>query len=370
MRGTLSHASANAKQNADFARVGFHLKRIGNVRFAALGGRPFLGIANVNPLQWAARPERTPVNNFATGIVCALVGASLWGFSGACAQFLFAGYAISPLFLTTVRMIGAGAIFLAALAAAQRDKLHAIFHDRNSLKALFLFGSIGLLLSQLTYVISVAYTNAGTATVLQSLAIVFVMLFTCITLRRLPRAAEAVALVCAFAASLLIATKGDLGTLHLPLPGLVWGIINALSVAYYLIQPRPLFAKWGSLPVTGLGMLFGGFTMLAIWLLFGAAAPAFGPQAQTLAMVPALDATGWLVLSLLVLVGTFGAFALYIHGVSIVGSMNGGLLGAAEPVSATLFSTLWLGTLFTGADWAGLILMVATILLVSLNPSK
>ena len=173
-----------------------------------------------------------------------------------------------------------------------------------------------------------------------------------------------------FTASLLIATKGNLGTLNLPLPGLVWGIINALSVAYYLIQPRALFAKWGSLPVTGLGMLFGGFTMLAIWLLFGAAAPAFGPQAQALATAPALDATGWLVLSLLVLVGTFGAFALYIHGVSIVGSMNGGLLGAAEPVSATLFSTLWLGTLFTGADWAGLILMVATILLVSLNPSK
>ncbi|MDO4532258.1 MAG: DMT family transporter [Coriobacteriia bacterium] len=310
------------------------------------------------------------MSNFATGIVCALVGASLWGFSGACAQFLFAGYSISPLFLTTVRMLGAGAIFLAVLAIAQRDKLRAIFRDRSSLRALFLFGSVGLLLSQLTYVISVSYTNAGTATVLQSLAIVFVMLFTCFTLRRLPRAGEFIALVCAFTASLLIATKGDLGTLNLPLPGLIWGIVNALSVAYYLIQPRKLFEKWGSLPVTGLGMLFGGFTMLAIWLVFGAAAPALGPQAQALATVPALDAIGWLVLALLVLVGTFGAFALYIHGVSIVGSMNGGLLGAAEPVSATLFSTLWLGTLFTWADWAGLILMVATILLVSLSPAN
>ena len=309
------------------------------------------------------------VNNFATGIVCALAGASLWGFSGACAQFLFAGYSISPLFLTTVRMLGAGAIFLAVLAVTQRDRLRAVFHDRDSLKALFLFGSVGLLLSQLTYVISVAYTNAGTATVLQSLAIVFVMLFTCMTMRRLPHAGEAVALVCAFTASLLIATKGDLGTLSLPLAGLIWGIVNALSVAFYLIQPRKLFEKWGSLPVTGLGMLFGGFTMLAIWLIFGVIAPMFGPQAQALATIPALDTPGWLVLALLVLVGTFGAFALYIHGVSIVGSMNGGLLGAAEPVSASLFSAFWLGTLFTWADWAGLILMVATILLVSLGPS-
>ena len=310
------------------------------------------------------------MNRFAIGVICALVGASLWGFSGACAQFLFAGYAISPLFLTTVRMLGAGAVFLAVLAATQREKLRAVFHDRESLRGLFLFGSLGLLLSQLTYVVSVAYTNAGTATVLQSLAIVFVMLFTCLTTRTLPRVGEAVALVCAFAASLLIATKGDFGTLNLPLAGLVWGIVNALSVAFYLIQPRKLFEKWGSLPVTGLGMLFGGFTMLAIWLVFGAVVPTLGPQAQELATVPALDAQGWLVLALLILVGTFGAFALYIHGVSVVGSMNGGLLGAAEPVSATLFSALWLGTAFAWADWAGLILMVATILLVSLDPTS
>ena len=312
----------------------------------------------------------TTMNRFAVGVICALVGASLWGFSGACAQFLFAGYAISPLFLTTVRMLGAGAVFLCVLAIGQRDKLRAVFRDPYSLRALLLFGSVGLLLSQLTYVISVAYTNAGTATVLQSLAIVFVMLFTCATTRTLPRAGEAVALICAFAASLLIATKGDFGTLNLPLAGLVWGIVNALSVAFYLIQPRKLFEKWGSLPVTGLGMLFGGLTMLGIWVVFGLIAPFAGAQAQALATVPALDAEGWLVLAALVLVGTFGAFALYIHGVSVVGSMNGGLLGAAEPVSATLFSALWLGTLFTGADWLGLALMVVTILLVSLSPAN
>ena len=307
------------------------------------------------------------MSRFASGILCALAGATLWGFSGACAQFLFAGYAISPLFLTTVRALGAGILFLAVLFAFQRDKLAAIFRDAASLKALFLFGSVGLLLSQLTYVISVAYTNAGTATVLQSLAIVFVMLFCCLEAHRAPRAGQLIAVICAFAAALFIATKGDFGTLNLPLAGLVWGIVNALSVAFYLIQPRKLFAQWGSLPVTGLGMLFAGLTMLVIWVVFGTIAPALGSPAMVLASIPQLDAAGILVLAALVLVGTFGAFALYIHGVSIVGSVNGGLLGAAEPVSATLFSALWLGTGFLWADWLGLMLMVAAILLVSLQ---
>ena len=70
-------------------------------------------------------------------------------------------------------------------------------------------------------------------------------------------------------------------------------------------------------------------------------------------------------MGLIIVVGTFAAFALYLHGVSIVGSVKGSLLGAIEPVSATLFSALWLGTAFSGADWAGFVLMIAMIFLVT-----
>ena len=68
---------------------------------------------------------------------------------------------------------------------------------------------------------------------------------------------------------------------------------------------------------------------------------------------------------LIIVVGTFAAFALYLHGVSIVGSVKGSLLGAIEPVSATAFSALWLGTAFSGADWVGFVLMIAMIFLVT-----
>ena len=73
---------------------------------------------------------------------------------------------------------------------------------------------------------------------------------------------------------------------------------------------------------------------------------------------------------LLILVGTLGAFGLYLHGVSIVGGVKGSMLGAAEPVSATVIAAVWLSTLFTWADWIGLALMVATIFLVALQPAK
>ena len=67
------------------------------------------------------------------GVVCALVGAGLWGFSGACAQFLLANYDITPSFITAVRMLGAGAEFLLVLLVRNRAQLAAMLGDRRTL---------------------------------------------------------------------------------------------------------------------------------------------------------------------------------------------------------------------------------------------
>ena len=102
-------------------------------------------------------------------------------------------------------------------------------------------------------------------------------------------------------------------------------------------------------------MLVGGITGVVVCLLNGTAQRG----------LPPLDATSVAVLAVAVLVGTFGAYGLFLHGISIVGPVAGNMLGAAEPVSATVISALWLATPFVWADWAGLALMVATIVLIA-----
>ena len=94
------------------------------------------------------------------GVVCALVGAGLWGFSGACAQFLLANYDITPSFITAVRMLGAGAVFLLVLLVRNRAQLAAMLGDRRTLCQLAVFGGVGLFLCQITYTIVIGYTNA------------------------------------------------------------------------------------------------------------------------------------------------------------------------------------------------------------------
>lgn len=295
--------------------------------------------------------------HLATGVISTLAGGIAWGFSGTCVQYLFAATTMDPLLLTTFRQLGAGLVFVVVLLARERGRLRAILADRQSVRRLLVFGTAGLFLNSTVYAATVAYTNAGTATVLQSLNIVIVLAIACMRGRRLPRRMEFAALVCALAAVFLIATHGDPTTLRLPLAGLAFGLATACAAAFYTSYPKPLFERWGSLAVTGLGMLVGGVAGLVVCVVTGEFAQG----------LPAFDATSALVMGVAILVGTFAAYGLFLHGVSIVGPVWGNMLGAAEPVSATVISAIWLATAFSWADWAGLALMVATIVLVALE---
>lgn len=294
------------------------------------------------------------------GIASTLAGAIAWGFSGTCVQYLFSSTALDPLLLTTIRQFGAGLVFLAVLLVTQRDTLKAMLSERSTALRLAIFGSCGLFLNSAVYATAISYTNAGTATVLQSLNIVFVLAISCLRDRRRPMQLEVLALVCALAATFLIATHGDPTAIHMPLLGLFFGIATAAAATFYTMYPRPLFERWGSFSVTGIGMLFGGITGLLVCTANGTIPGG----------VPPLDLTSIAVLAVAVLLGTFGAYGLFLHGISIVGPLWGNMLGAAEPVSATVITALWLGTAFSWADWMGLVLMVATIFLVAIQSNR
>ena len=273
---------------------------------------------------------------FYKGVAAALGGALLWGFSGNCIQALTGGSGFDPLLITLVRAIVAAFALLGASFIRSRSAL----------------GGQG------TYAISVEHTNAGTATVLQSLATVFVLAITCIMGRRLPRKLEVVGLACAVLSTWLIATQGDPLTLSLPLGGVLWGLVNALSVAVYLVCPQRLYERWPSIPVIASGVAASaGFAIL----VYGAKMALAGDAA-----IPLLD-TGDMLLLVggIGLLGTACAFGLYLYGVSIVGSVNGSLLGTAEPASAMVIMVLWLGTAVSVADWLGLVLMMGMIVAVA-----
>lgn len=294
------------------------------------------------------------------GVVSTLLGAMAWGASGTGLQYLFAHSDIDSLLLTSLRQLGAGALFLAIMLLRRRDQLREIAADGDSVKRLLIFGVAGLFLNSTLYATAISYTNAGTATVLQSLAVPMVLAISCVRERRAPRALEVAALICAALATFFIATGGNPSNLKLPPTGLFFGVATAAAAVFYTSYPKPLFERWGSFATTGIGMAIAGVSGIIFWKLTRGVTHAF----------PVLDLNCWIVLILVSLLGTFGAYGLFLHGISIVGPVKGNMLGTMEPVSATVLTALTLGTAFSLADWAGLILMVATIILVTLQSSE
>lgn len=295
------------------------------------------------------------------GIAFTLLGGALWGISGTSVQFLTTAGGAPPSLVTLMRVMAGGALFFLFLLMRYRDELRKLFGSGKAVAGLLLF-AFALYGNQLCYAQTVQITNAGTATVLQMLGSVFVMLFVCLTARKLPRAKELAGLLIAIVATLLIATQGDVRTLSIPLDGLVWGIATGLTTALYIIVPKRtgLFERFGSVPVVGMGMFLGTLFALPVYFVQGGS---LGSAATVLAGFGAFE---WLVFLIgLVIVGTIGGYGFYLHGVSIVGSVKGSLLGAIEPVSATLIAAAWLGTAFTGFDLAGLVLMCIMVACVT-----
>lgn len=299
-------------------------------------------------------------NRLIVGIISTLAGAISWGLSGTCVQYLFAHSTIDSLLLTSLRQIGAGIMFATVLLIGHREQLRAIATHADSVRRLAIFGVAGLFLNSALYATTISYTNAGTATVLQSLNVPMVLALSCLMERRLPRRLELAALACAGVATFLIATGGDPHALVLPAAGLGFGVATAAASVFYTTYPKPLFERWGSFATTGLGMCAAGLSGLAFWVVTRGVHTGFPP----------LGWDCWAVLGIAAFVGTFGAYGLFLHGVSLVGPVRGNMLGAAEPVSATVITALALGTAFSWADWVGLLLMVATIVLVTLQSTQ
>lgn len=292
----------------------------------------------------------------ARGVVCALAGGICWGFSGTCAQLLMDDYGIPATWITCARMVIAAAFFLAMTALRNWKGLLAVFRDWRSLVQIAAFAIFGVLLTQLSYLYAIGYTSAGVGTTIEQVGLVLIMLYVCLRSRRMPRIREALGLVLALGGMLLIATQGDPDTLAIPPEGLAWGLVSALALAFYTLMPVKVLKKWGSMLVTGLAMLFGGSAASVV--------------VQPWSMPVELTGGALAAFVAIVLVGTLGAYMLYLQGINDAGPVKASLLCCVEPVSAMVLALVWLQTPVSVWDLAGCAFIVAMIFLVTEREPK
>lgn len=307
-------------------------------------------MAQDEPVQTTDADRRARIRR---GIVATLVGGTFWGLNGTAAKFLMDTYAIDPLWLVCVRELLACWLFLAAAAATPdgRAQLTGVVRDRRGMLEVLAVSLGAILFSQVAYLEAISWTSSAMATVMQSLGVALVLVYSCVRLRRAPRVREVAGVALALVGTFLISTGGNFGQLTIPLGGLAWGLVCALSSACLSILPAEPMRKWGNFTVNGLAFLISGCILSA----------AYRPWEH----MPVLDGTAIALLAFCVIVGTFGSYALYLQGVHDAGSMRAALLGTSEPIAATLSSVLLLGATFAPTDIVGFVMILVMVYLTA-----
>ncbi len=287
------------------------------------------------------------------GLLFAIFGAVSWGASGVVSEFLFKG-GTDPHVLSVYRMFFAGIIFLmwAYIMPPKKNKkpLRVLLKTKNDLLSLILFSVLGMLLTQYGYLLAIAYSDAGTATMICATDPIFIMIAVCVLNKKSPHAQEVLALILAILGVFLLATKGDISTLNININALLWGLSSAFGMIFYTLTPKNIIMHYGSTAVMGYALILASL-ILAVYIKIWSSGFPFSFQE-------------FLCLMIIVCIGTVGAFYMFINGVILIGAIRASMVGVLEPLSAAFFSFLFLGTSFTMIDIIAFLCILSTIFII------
>ena len=285
------------------------------------------------------------------GLFLVTSGALLWGVSGTVAQYLFQDENFTPEWLVVMRMLLSG-ILLLIIGVIKGDKnIFGIWKRKDNAIRLILFGLLGMLGVQYTYFAAINHGNAATATILQYLSPIIITFYMCIHNKKLPTSKQMICVTMAMLGTFLIITKGNMNSLSISKLAVFWGIASAFASALYTLQPVKLIKEYGSICTVGWGMLIGGTALSFINSPFNCSGNWSFKSISAVVFV--------------VIFGTLIAFSCYLESLKYIEPYEASILGCVEPLSAALLSIMFLNVKFSGIQWLGSLLIIATVSVLS-----
>ena len=287
------------------------------------------------------------------GFAIAVLAGTLFGVGGTFAQFLFQQRGVDIGWLVTMRLLSAGIVLLVISAAIRGRGVLAVW--RQDWVPLILFGLIGMMPVQYTYMAAIGASNTATATVLQFTSPAMVAGWLAATGQRRPTARDIAAVALAILGTFFLTTHGRVGVLSISRAALFWGLASAVAAAFNSLQPAGLLKRYGAAVVAGWGMLIGGVALAflhAPWKVEGV-----------------WDGRAYGFFAFVLIFGTLLAFYLFNTALRVIGAQKTILLTCAEPLSAAVLAVWWLGVAWAAMDWLGGGCILATIVLLAKGQS-
>jgi len=290
--------------------------------------------------------------NKINGILLTTIGAACWGLSGSVGQYLFDVQKMDSRWLVPIRLGIAGILILIYSITKYKSLVFAPWKTHRQAIITLIYGLGGVAACQYFYFRTIELSNAAIGTILQDLSPVFILAYTCMTKKRLPKLLEVISIAMAFIGVFLLTTHGNITSMAVSSAALWAGIMSAVCAMIYNVLAPPVTKDVPVIIVQGWSFLLGS---ICIMLIF---------RSWTIQYVP--NFYGLLGIIFVILVGNICAYTLYISGVKLIGPSKAILYSFAEPLTAAIISTLFLGSTFTMIDALGFAMIFVMLWLITL----
>lgn len=289
------------------------------------------------------------------GIFLVMTGAMFWGIGGTVSKKLFQDYSIDVDWLVTTRLLIAGVLLLSIqLFRKGPVQILEVWKSKQAAIQLVIFGLLGMLAVQYTYMASIEQGNAAVATLLQYLAPVMIIFYLLIRKQKRLVGKDIVTVSLSLIGCFFLLTNGSIAQLSVPVPAVVWGILSGAALAFYTLYAIPLLKVYDSLVIVGWAMFIGGVALSFVH-------PPWQMNFQSLPF----EAYGYLIF--VILFGTMIAFWFYIESLQALLPEESSLLGSIEPLAAVLTTVFWLNDSFGAFQWIGTACIIGMIIFLALS---
>lgn len=285
------------------------------------------------------------------GVLLVVISTLLWAINGNIASYLFKSKSITPEHLTMFRLVFSGAILLVYEFYKNNWEVFKIFEEKHYLFRLIYFAIFGLLAMQYGYFVATKYSNAATATILQSLAPFFIVLIKSIVEKKLPKTNIIVSLFLALFGVFLFVTQGKIGQIVITKLAMVFGLIAAIGSVNYNLSSNSLQRKFNTKIIMAWAMVIAGILFTIFFRPFN--------SNFRLTFITTLG------IIYVVLFGTLIPFLFYLIGVNLIGPEKASILCLLEPVVATLIAVIFLGEGFLVIDYIGIASVIVALFLLN-----
>ncbi len=278
-----------------------------------------------------------------------LGAAFLWGLIGPLCTYVYA-QGVTPLETALWRAVFGWVFFLGHARIKQQLRV-----TRSDLPLLFGFGLVCISLFYGSYQVAISETGVGLAAVLLYTAPAWVAVMSWLILKESMGLPKIVCVGMTIAGVGLISLGPQLiggKGMHLGALGLATGLLAGFTYALYYIFGKKWLHRYATPTIFVYAMPVGALTLLP-FVSFAHKTP-----------------TAWMLLVVMGLVTSYGAFSLYYAGLKRLEATRAAVVATFEPMVAAALGFVLFGERFGITGWVGSAIIIAAVLLVVMVKEK